>query len=89
LYAHNLELIRLVVDRLPRDRCVLASPAEEERRGQFVCLTARDSGKTLALYDKLIGEKIFVGLREGAIRVSPYIFNTERDVLKLIASLSV
>ena len=89
LYAHNMELIRMLVDRLPRDRCVLASPAEEERRAQFVCLAARDAGKTLALYNKLIAEKIFVGLREGAIRVSPYIFNTERDIQRLIAALSV
>ena len=89
LYAHNAELIRLLVDRLPHDRCVLASPAEEERRGQFVCVASRDAGKTAELYEKLKAEKIYVGLREGALRVSPYIYNTERDMVRVIAVLSL
>lgn len=89
LGAHNLGLIRMLVDRLPHDRCVLASPAEEERRGQFVCVASRDAGKTAELYEKLKAEKIFVGLREGALRVAPYIFNTERDMSRVIAVLSV
>jgi selenocysteine lyase/cysteine desulfurase len=89
LYAHNRELIRMLVERLPYDRCVLASPAEEERRGQFVCVASRDARKTVALYEKLRAERIFVGLREGAIRVAPYIFNVERDMQRLIAVLSI
>ena len=89
LYAHNSELIRMLVDRLPHDRCVLASPGDEERRGQFLCVASRDSGKTTELYEKLRAEKIFVGLREGALRVAPYIYNTERDIARVISVLSV
>jgi selenocysteine lyase/cysteine desulfurase len=89
VYAHNAELIRILVERLPRDRCVLASPAEEERRGQYVCVCSRDAGKAWELYQKLKAEKIFVGLREGALRVAPYIFNTERDMARLIEVLSM
>jgi len=89
LYAHNSDLIRLLVDRLPHDRCVLASPVEEERRAQFVCVASRDSGKTAELYEKLKAEKIYVGLREGALRVSPYIYSTERDIARVISVLSV
>ena len=89
LYAHNTELIRMLVDRLPHDRCVLASPVEEERRAQFVCAASRDSAKTAELYEKLKAEKIYVGLREGALRVSPYIYSTERDIARVISVLSV
>jgi selenocysteine lyase/cysteine desulfurase len=89
LYAHNVELIRMLVDRLPHDRCILASPAEEERRAQFVCVASRDSAKTAGLYEKLKAEKIYVGLREGALRVSPYIYSTERDIARVISVLSV
>jgi len=89
LYAHNAELIRMLVDRLPHDRCVLASPVEEERRAQFVCAASRDSAKTAELYEKLKAEKIYVGLREGALRVSPYIYSTERDIARVISVLSV
>jgi len=89
LCAHNAQLIGMLVERLPYDRCVLASPAEAERRGQFVCISSRDSSKNAALYDKLKVEKIYVGLREGSLRVSPYIYNTERDISRVIEVLSV
>jgi cysteine desulfurase / selenocysteine lyase len=89
LYAHNSNLIRMLVDRLPHDRCVLASPSEAEKRGQFICVSSRDSSKTLGLYDKLKAEKIYVGLREGSLRISPYIYNTERDMARVIEVLSV
>jgi cysteine desulfurase / selenocysteine lyase len=89
LCAHNSNLIRMLVDRLPHDRCVLASPSEAEKRGQFICVSSRDSSKTLGLYDKLKSEKIYVGLREGSLRISPYIYNTERDMARVIEVLSV
>jgi len=89
LYTHNAQLIRILVERLPHDRCVLASPAEVEKRGQFICVSSRNSAKTLGLYEKLKAEKIYVGLREGSLRVSPYIYNTERDMARVIEVLSV
>ena len=89
LCAYNAQLIGMLLERLPHDRCVLASPAEFERRGQFVCISSRDSSKNVALYEKLKAEKIYVGLREGALRISPYIYNTERDIARLIEVLSV
>jgi selenocysteine lyase/cysteine desulfurase len=32
--------------------------------------------------------QIFVSLRENALRISPHVYNTERDIAKLIAVLS-
>ena len=89
LYAHNAELIRLLIERLPHDRCVLASPSEEEKRAQFICISSRAAEKTKELYEKLKTEKIFVALREGSLRVSPYIYNTERDISRVISVLSI
>lgn len=89
LYAHNAELIRLLIERLPHDRCVLASPSEEEKRAQFICISSRAAEKTKELYEKLKTEKIFVALREGTLRVSPYIYNTERDISRVISVLSI
>lgn len=89
LYAHNTELIRMLIERLPYDRCVLASPSEEEKRGQYICIASRAGEKTRELYEKLKAEKIFVALREGVLRISPFIYNTERDISRVIAVLSV
>jgi cysteine desulfurase/selenocysteine lyase len=88
IYEHAASLSRLVAERLPMDRCVLASPSNSDRRGQFVCVAARSPEKTADLYKKLREEKVIVCLREGILRISPHIYNTEHDVLRLIAAIS-
>lgn len=88
IYEHAASLSRLVAERLPMDRCVLASPSNSDRRGQFVCVAARSPEKTADLFKKLREEKVIVCLREGVLRISPHIYNTEHDVLRLIAAMS-
>jgi selenocysteine lyase/cysteine desulfurase len=72
--AHNRGLMELMFERLPKDRCVAASPLD----------AARTPEKTAALYEKLRANNVFVALREGNLRISPHLFNTERDIDKLI-----
>lgn len=86
---HNTELVREVIERLPRDRFVLASPPEPERRGPYVCISARKSDETPKMYEKLREAKIYVSLRENALRISPHLYNTRDDVERLIKVLSV
>lgn len=83
--AHNRALMELMFERLPNDRCVPASPLDPARRGPYACFAARTPEKTAALYEKLRVENVFVSLREGNLRVSPHVFNTERDIDRLIA----
>lgn len=83
--AHNAKLVDWMYERLPNDRCIAASPLDAARRGPYGCFTGRTPEKTAALYERLVKEKVFVSLREGSLRVSPYLYNTERDIDKLIA----
>ena len=83
--AHNRKLIEFMFERLPKDRFVLASPVEAERRGPYGCFAARSQEKTAEVYQHLRKENIIVSLREGNIRVSPHLYNTERDIDKLIS----
>jgi len=89
IWTHNAALVQSLIERLPRDRCVLASPADAAARGPYVCFAARSSEKTQALFEKLSAEKVIVALRENAIRVAPHLYNTPRDMDRLIASISV
>jgi selenocysteine lyase/cysteine desulfurase len=82
---HNRGLIELMYERLPKDRCVPASPLDAAKRGPYGCFAARTPEKTAALYQKLRAENVIVSLREGNIRVSPHLYNTERDIDRLIA----
>jgi cysteine desulfurase/selenocysteine lyase len=82
---HNRELIELMYARLPKDRCVSASPMDAARRGPYGCFAARTPEKTAELYHKLRAENVIVSLREGNIRVSPHLYNTERDIDRLVS----
>jgi selenocysteine lyase/cysteine desulfurase len=83
--AHNRKLIELMFERLPKDRFVPASPLDPARRGPFGCFAARSPEKTAEYYQLLRKENVVVSLREGNIRVSPYLYNTERDIDRLIS----
>ena len=87
--AHNRKLIDFLFERLPKDRCVPASPLDSARRGPYGCFAARSPEKTAELYQKLVKEKIITSLREGNIRVSPHLFNTERDIDRLITAITL
>jgi selenocysteine lyase/cysteine desulfurase len=87
--AHNHKLIDLLFSRLPPDRFVAASPLDRKLRGPYGCFQARTAEKTKEYYDKLRAENIIVSLREGRIRVSPYVFNNERDIDRLISAVTV
>lgn len=77
-----------IIDGLPRTKCVLACPAERERRGQYVCISARDPKDTPALYERLRRAQISVSLRENAVRISPHFYNTSEDISRLMKVLS-
>ncbi|HYL10068.1 MAG TPA: aminotransferase class V-fold PLP-dependent enzyme [Candidatus Acidoferrales bacterium] len=83
--AHNRRLMELMLERLPKDRCVAASPADPAERGPYACFAARSPEKTAALYDKLRKAGVITSLREGKVRVSPHLYNTERDIDRLIS----
>jgi cysteine desulfurase / selenocysteine lyase len=88
VWEHNRNLIGQIIARLPLDSCVLASPAEADARGPYVCIAARKPERTPAFYEKLQAAGVIVSLREGALRIAPYLYNTERDVDRLIRTLT-
>ena len=85
---HNHKLIELLFARLPKDRCVAASPLERERRGAYGCFQARTEEKTRELYQKLRDEHVITSLRQGKIRVAPYLYNTEQDMDRLVGLIT-
>ena len=85
---HNRKLIELLFECLPKD-CVPASPLDCAQRGPYGCFTAPTPEKTAELYKRLRKENVVVSMREGRIRVSPHLFNSEQDIDRLIGVVSV
>jgi selenocysteine lyase/cysteine desulfurase len=75
-------------ERLPKDRCVPSSPVDAALRGPYGCFSGRTPEKTAEIYAQLTKENVFVSLREGNIRVSPYVFNTEQHIDRLISVIT-
>jgi selenocysteine lyase/cysteine desulfurase len=88
IWKHNGALVEQMFAALPRDRCVPASPADPAARGPFACFAARSAEKTQALYEKLSAQKVIIGLREGKLRVAPHLYNSARDMDRLISVIS-
>ena len=86
--AHNRRLIDFLFERLPKDRCLPASPLDAAQRGPYGCFCARSREKTTEVYQRLRKENVIVSLREGNIRVSPHLYNTERDIDRLISVIT-
>jgi selenocysteine lyase/cysteine desulfurase len=86
--AHIRSLVDEIIERLPGTRCRLASPEECERRGPYVCVSAHNPDDTAILYEKLQRAQVFVSLRENALRISPYIYNTSAHISRLVEILS-
>lgn len=89
IWQHNRELIRQIIARLPLDRVVLASPADAEARGPYVCVAARSPEKTRALHQSLRDAGVIVSLRENALRIAPHLFTMAADIDRLTNLLSV
>jgi selenocysteine lyase/cysteine desulfurase len=88
VWQHNAALIQQLFERLPLDRCVVASPAEQELRGPYGCFAGRSPEKTTALYNRMKERKLFASMRGDSIRVAPYLYNTENDIDRVIQAVS-
>ena len=88
VWKHTRRLTAMMIERLPRDRYVLASPASADARGAYACVAARKPEMTAQLFERLRAAQVFVSLREGALRISPHLYNSERDIDRLLTVLA-
>ncbi|HEY1469735.1 MAG TPA: aminotransferase class V-fold PLP-dependent enzyme [Candidatus Acidoferrum sp.] len=82
--AHNRKLMTRLFELLPHDRFVRTSPAKTEQQGPYGCFAAYALERTHECNERLKREKVYASLREGNIRVSPHLYNTEQDIDTLI-----
>jgi len=82
--AHNQKLMTQLLENLPGDRCVRTSPPDMERCGPYGCFAGTGPDETRELYERMKKEKLIASLREGNIRVSTHLYNTEEDIAKVV-----
>lgn len=100
----SLEFIERVGVQIVREHCVrlldrlaeglrgmgykLSAAAQPERSSTILGFSASSPELTERLHRRLRAENIAVSLRQGIIRVSPYLYNSEADIDRLLSLVS-
>ena len=82
--AHVNSLLQPLLDYLQHSPYKLISSPEPAQRSAILSFTGRFAAKLFLLLNE---RKIFPGLRSGAIRVSPHLYNTAEDMERLVEAL--
>ncbi|MBZ5561431.1 MAG: aminotransferase class V-fold PLP-dependent enzyme [Acidobacteriia bacterium] len=82
---HCRLLLDLLAEELRRKGYTLSGAAHPEHASTILGFQAPSLEATQRVYEKLRAHQIAVSLRHGMIRVSPYLFNSEVDIHRLVA----
>jgi selenocysteine lyase/cysteine desulfurase len=74
-----------LIEREAKERDIEAIPAERRARHMVGLKLGPGAPKDLAA--RLAGENVFVSVRGESVRVSPHLYNTQRDAERLFAAL--
>lgn len=84
---HTLGLLDKLADGVRNMGYEVASDLTPERRSQILAFTSGDHGRDGELVEHLTRANVAVTLRGRGVRVSPYFYNTEDDIERLLEAL--
>ncbi len=84
--AHNRSLLDRLIGDLPSGFRVV-SDLSPEHRSNIVCVSGQSAQHTERVYQDLSSQRIAVSHREGALRISPHLYNTVDDIERLLEVL--
>ncbi len=86
--AHNERLVDRLIAGLDPERFTLLSPPAGPERSTLVFVTHRDAERNPAIHAALQQAGIDLALREGQLRFSPHLYNTEDDIDRTLQALA-
>ena len=84
---HNCSLIDTIVDNLPKDRYRIISQRNNQNESSILVI-APLKDNIEALNNRLLAKNIWIGIRQGNIRISPHIYNDLQDIEMLLRELN-
>ncbi len=85
---HCTRLLDRLAEGALRRGLRLSAAAAPERRSTILCFQAESPEANGQMFDKLKAHHVAVSLRHGMIRVSPYLYNDEADIDRLLEIIS-
>jgi selenocysteine lyase/cysteine desulfurase len=83
--SETIGVLTDLIEEEAKKRGIEAIP--KEVRARHMIGLKLGSAAPIDLAVRLAGENVFVSVRGGGVRVSPHLYNTERDVERLFAAL--
>ncbi|MFQ5823741.1 MAG: aminotransferase class V-fold PLP-dependent enzyme [bacterium] len=87
IFAHCNSLLDYLIENLPSNKYKINSSLELKHRSNFLSIAVYKPEDTPAAFHCLKDGKVHVSLREDALRISPYLYNTKEDMDRLIELL--
>ena len=85
--AYDYYLVNYIISNLDYTKYKLLSPQANSNQSTLVVISHRDQNMNKKIYDSLKRNGVDMALREGNLRISPHIFNQEKDLEKLLELL--
>lgn len=86
---HIISLQDILIEELKDTDFIIESNLEPVHRSNILILSQKDNAKNESIQKELEKQNIFIALREGFLRVSPHLFNNEKDILTLSKALKL
>jgi len=83
--SHNYFLVKLFIEGLDRKKYQVASPTQNGKLTNIIFISHIEPGKNENIYSILKLNKIHIAFRNGKLRISPHIYNTEKDIKNALA----
>jgi len=84
---HNQMLVDKIVDGLDRKRFDLISPRPKKERTNIVVFSHKEASQNTRLFESLRSKGFYLALWRNKLRVSPHIYNTDKEIGALLGAL--
>jgi selenocysteine lyase/cysteine desulfurase len=88
VWKHGTRLNERLAEGLRSTSLQVSDAVQPEHRSTILGFRADSQEKTTTLHRRLRAQHVAVSLRHGFIRVSPYLYNTEEDIDRLLAAVA-
>ena len=86
--AHDQALVSRLIDGLDDAGYRLLSPRDGAMRSTLVMVSHRRAERNAAIHRALAANRVFVALREGNLRFSPHLYNSNADIDRALEALN-
>jgi cysteine desulfurase/selenocysteine lyase len=83
---HVAALLLQLAEALPEGYRVMSDSSPQHRSNIF-CIRGKDEKHTCGVFEALQAARVFTSMRDGNLRISPHLYNTPRDIDRLLEVL--